>query len=95
MGSLHYNDALKVVKIDGKKYVQFNGKNYALATHAHTHPSIAGPNAHPIGLSQADLNMQAWIGRPINILYNKGIYSVNGTYNHKAKVWNYKYTGTW
>ncbi len=90
-----YNDALKVVKIDGKRYVQFNGKTYALATHAHTHPSMAGPNAHPIGLSQADLNMQKFIGRPINILYNKGIYSVNGTYNYKAKVWNYKYTGTW
>lgn len=90
-----YNDALKVVKIDGERYVQFNGKNYALATHAHTHPSMAGPNAHPIGLSQADLNMQKFIGRPINILYNKGIYSVNGTYNYKAKVWNYKYTGTW
>ncbi len=90
-----YNDALKVDKIEGKRYVQFNGKNYALATHSHTHPSMAGPNAHPIGLSQADLNMQKWIGRPINILYNKGIYSVNGSYNYKAKVWNYKYTGTW
>lgn len=73
----------------------FLGQNYALATHTHTHPSMTESNAHPIGLSQADLNMQRWLGCPVNILYNKRIYSVDGTYNYKTKVWNYKYTGKW
>ena len=90
-----HNNALKVVKIDGKRYVQFNGKDYAIATHVHTHPEMAGPSAHPIGLSQSDLNLQKQMGVPINIIYNRCIYSIDGTYNYREKVWNYKYIGTW
>jgi hypothetical protein len=74
------NDALKVIKIRGKRYVQFDGKNYAVATHVHTHPMVAGPAAHPIGLSEADLRLQRQLGSPIHILYDKKVYSVNGTW---------------
>ena len=89
------NDALTVGRIKGKLHVQFNGEYYPIKTHVHTHPTQASPTAHPIGLSTQDLRMQRTVGNPIHILYNKAIYSIDGTYNYATKVWNYKYIGTW
>jgi hypothetical protein len=80
---------------NGNRMVKYKGKWYDMATHAHTHPQMAKTISHPIGLSKRDLDFQKFIGKPIHILYNKKIYSVNGTYNSRAQVWDYKYIGTW
>jgi RHS repeat-associated protein len=92
---LDYSDnrALKVLSTkSGKKYVSFNGKTYAIKTHAHTHPRAA----NGIGLlnnpKSADVRMFNFMGKkPIHILYNHKVYSAM----YWGGEWNWKTIGRW
>jgi hypothetical protein len=84
-----YNDALKLLSEGDQKYayVVFKGKTYKIATHVHTHPGTGTPT-NPIQLSSSDLNMIENVKAPINIIQNKRVYSVDGTYNYQTRMFN-------
>lgn len=86
-----YNDALKLLSEGDQKYayVVFKGKTYKIATHVHTHPGTGTPT-NPIQLSSSDLNMIENVKAPINIIQNKRVYSVDGTYNYQTRMFNYR-----
>lgn len=86
-----YNDALKLLSEGDQKYayVVFKGKTYKIATHVHTHPGTCTPT-NPIQLSSSDLNMIENVKAPINIIQNKRVYSVDGTYNYQTRMFNYR-----
>jgi len=90
------NSAYPVFRNGGKLFVRFGGVDFEIVTHVHTHPDmVTNPNYHPIGYGKSDANMLNFVGKPINILYNRHIYSVDGTYNKTKNQWNYKDLGTW
>lgn len=86
-----YNDALKLLSEGNQKYayVVFKGKTYKIATHVRTHPGTGTPT-NPIQISSSDLNMIENVKAPINIIQNKRVYSVDGTYNYQTRMFNYR-----
>jgi len=89
-------DAFKVTRWGrtGGRAVIINGIKHKIIGHIHTHPTIFSKN-NPIGFSDEDLAFQKAMKFPIKIIFNKRIYSFNGTYNLKTKIWNYEDLGTW
>ena len=66
------------------KKIYFNGKNYPIYTHVHTHPSEAIKN---IGLSSNDKILYTdHIQKPIHILYMKSLYTT--AYSGNPKIYD-------
>jgi hypothetical protein len=80
---------------DGFRQVKFNNQWYPVLTHIHTHPQFAPAKDNPIGLSRRDLRLQQKIGRPIFIIYDRAIYSIDGTYNYEKNMWNFEQLMIW
>jgi len=84
--------------IDGKNYAMYEGRSYEIIGHAHTHPMQTNPNGHPIGVSGADIKFMKDLRlKSVNIIYNRGIYLINGTSSNinGYKVYNYNWIGGW
>lgn len=79
----------------GFRQVKFNNQWHPVLTHIHTHPQFAPAKDNPIGLSRRDLRLQQTIGRPIFIIYDRAIYSVDGTYDHGKEMWNFEELMIW
>ncbi len=88
------NNAFKVSKlgVNNGRVVIVNGNKNLIISHIHTHPTLVD---NGIGLSKNDIHLQRQLEMPIKILYNRNIYTVNGSYNYQTKTWNYEYLGTW
>lgn len=88
-----YNNALKIVRKQDELYAKYKGAYHKIKTHVHTHPTIT-PN-NPIGLSISDLSLIKIVGKPIHILYDSKLYSIDGSYNYKLNRYNFKDLGKW
>ncbi|MGI6073564.1 MAG: RHS repeat-associated core domain-containing protein [Fermentimonas sp.] len=87
--NVSHNGSLQKSLKTGKYYKSFNCKRYEISTHVHTHPG-SGPSDNPIQFSKSDLKMIQKLNTSIHIIQNKRIYSFDGTYNYRTKMWNYK-----
>ncbi len=75
--------------------VKFNNQWHLISTHIHTHPRLAAQKDNPIGLSGDDLDVQRGFGKPILIIYDRAIYSIDGTYNYEKDIWNFEELMIW
>lgn len=95
-----HNDQLRTFfNKEGKLFVEYDGKEYAIKSHFHTHPTKSRPGVDGIDVSDADLSTLKQLKvDSICILYNGEEYEVRlgGNYTSKSGIkYSVRKIGKW